>query len=189
MIGSFFIHVEKILSNELVALLLRGPLHIRGLAEALQENHTTVGNKLRVLTEGNVVDFTTEGKNKVFFLKKSIEARNYAMMAELYKESKAITTYPVLRKIIHAVLELPDVRLALLFGSYAKGSVNENSDIDLFIETGDARVKEELEARYSMLSVKTGGFNPDNPLVREMITDHIIIRGVEDYFEKIRIFE
>ena len=182
-------HVEQILTNEIVLLLLRGPLHPRGIADALQVNHVTVIRKLSLLMGDNVVDFTTEGKNKVYFLKKSIEARNYAIMAELYKQSRAITTYPVLRGIIHAVLETPDVHLALLFGSYAKGTAHNKSDIDLFIETRDPNVKKDLEKRHSMLSVKTGEFNIENPLIREIIKDHIIVRGMEDYYEKTRFFD
>lgn len=149
----------------------------------------TIRNKLAILAEDNAVDFTREGKNNVYFLKKSVEARNYAMTAELYKQSKAIATYPVLRGIIHGVLEVPDVRLALLFGSYAKGTAHEESDIDLFIETLDPNVKKDLEKRYSMLRMKIGIFDRENPLIREIMKDHIIIRGMEDYFEKIRFFD
>ena len=181
--------MERIVSNEIVLLLHKGPLHIRGLADTLQENHMTIRNKLGILTEENVVDFKKEGKNKIFFLKKSIEARNYVMMAELYKQSKAIETYPVLRGIIHAALKLSDVHLALLFGSYAKGTAQEESDIDLFIETRERTVKKDMEKGHSKLSVKTGIFDMDSPLIREIVKEHIIVKGVEDYVERIHFFD
>lgn len=149
----------------------------------------TIRNKLAVLAESNAVDFKKEGKNNVYFIKKSIEARNYAMMAELYNQSKTVSAYPVIRGIIHRVLEIPDIRLALLFGSYAKGTAHEESDIDLFIETGDLNVRKDMEKHQDRLIVKTGIFDRENPLIREIIKDHIIIRGVEDYFEKIRFFD
>ena len=106
-----------------------------------------------------------------------------------FKQSKAIETYPVLRGIIHAVLENPDIHLALLFGSYAKGTAHDKSDIDLFVETRDPNVKNDLEKRHRTLSVKTGAFDRENLLIREIIKDHIIVRGMEDYYEKIRFLE
>jgi predicted nucleotidyltransferase len=181
-------HVEQILSNEIVDLLLRGPLHLRGLADALQINHMTVARKLNTLVEDNVVDYTKEGKNKVYSLKKSIEGRNHAMTAEIYKQSRAMARYPVLRGVITAVLTSSDIRLALVYGSYAKGTVHDRSDIDLFIESAERDVKRSLEQRMSLLSVKIGAFDPDNPLIREIMKDHIIIRGVEEYFEKTQFF-
>jgi predicted nucleotidyltransferase len=149
----------------------------------------TIRNKLVILKEENVVDFKKEGKNKIFSLKRSIEARNYLIIAELYKQSKAIETYPILRGIIHEALKIPDVCLVLLFGSYAKGTAHEESDIDLFIETRDIHVKKDLEKRYSMLSVKTGIFDRESPLIREIQRDHIIVKGVEDYFERLHFFD
>ena len=75
-------HVEQNLANEIVALLLQADLHPRGLAEKLQTNHMTIARKLCTLVDENVADYRTEGKNKVYFLKKSIEGRNAAIIAE-----------------------------------------------------------------------------------------------------------
>ncbi len=181
-------HVEQNLTNEIVAVLLKGDLHTRAIAERLASNHATVLRKLRDLTEDNIVDFRAEGKNKVYSLKKSIEGRNAAMIAEMYKQSLAVSRYPVLRGIIRAVQEMPDIPLAILYGSYAKGLATKGSDIDLFVDTLDATVKKQLEQRHSSLSVKIGDFDVKNLLVREIIKDHVIIRGVEVYFDKTGFF-
>jgi predicted nucleotidyltransferase len=111
------------------------------------------------------------------------------MIAEVYKQSLIVNRYPVLRGIIRAVQEMPEIPLALLYGSYAKGLATKGSDIDLFVETLDATVKKQLEQRHSSLSVKIGEFDTKNLLVREIIKDHIIIRGVEVYFDKTGFFE
>jgi len=66
-------HVEQNLSNEIIAILLLADLHPQGLADKLQTNHMTVARKLRGLVDENVVDYRVEGKNKVYYLKKSIE--------------------------------------------------------------------------------------------------------------------
>jgi predicted nucleotidyltransferase len=181
-------HVEQNLTNEIVALLLNGDLHTRAIAEQLSSNHATVLRKLRTLTDENIVDFRSEGKNKVFRLKRTIEARNSAMIAEIYKQSLVVARYPVLRGIFQAVSERPELPLVILFGSYAKGTAGKESDIDIYIETIDLLVKKQLEQKHSRLSVKTGLFDTKDLLIREIMKDHIIIRGVEVYFDKIGFF-
>ena len=182
-------HVEQNLTNEIVALLQQANLHPRGLAEKLQTNHMTVARKLRHLVDENIADYRTEGKNNVYFLKKSIEGRNAAMIAEVYKQSRIVSTYPVLRGIFQEVQEMREIPLALLYGSYAKGLPTKDSDIDIYIETLNSTLKKQLEQRHSLLSVKIGEFDPKSLLIREIIKDHVIIKGVEVYFDKTGFFE
>jgi predicted nucleotidyltransferase len=187
--GSKMNHVEQNLTNEIVALLLNEDLHPRAIAERLKSNHATVLRKLRDLKSDNIVDFRPEGKNKVYFLKNSIEARNAAIIAEMYRQSLTVDRYPALRGIFRAVQEMPEIPLALLFGSYAKGLATKESDIDLFAETLSAAAKKQLEQRHSSLSVKIGNFDPDDLLIREIIKDHVIIKGVEAYFDKTGFYQ
>lgn len=182
-------HVEQNLINEIIILLLKGDLHTRAIAEQLNSNHATVLRKLRNLTDENIVDFHAEGKNKVFRMKRTIEARNAAMIAEIYKQSLVIARYPVLRGIFKAVLEMPEIPFVILFGSYAKGTTLKTSDIDIFIETSDPVRKNQLEQRHSLVSVKTGVFDTRDLLIREIMKDHVIIRGVEVYFDKTGFFK
>jgi len=188
-IGSKMNHVEQNLINEIVALLIKEDLHTRAIADQLRSNHATVLRKLRNLTEDNIVDFRMEGKNKVFHLKRTIEGRNAAMTAEIYKQSSIVSKYPVLRGIFQAIQEIPEIPLAILYGSYVKGLATKGSDIDIYIETSDSLKKKQLEQRHSLLSVKIGVFDTKDLLIREMMKDHIIIKGVEVYYEKTGFFE
>lgn len=188
-IGTIMFHVEQNLTNEIVAILLQTELHTRGIAEKLRTNHMTIARKLHRLVDENIADCRTEGKNTVYFLKKSVEGRNAAMIAELYKQSRVVSTYPVLRGIFQSVQEMREIPLALLYGSYAKGLPTKDSDIDIYIETLDGNAKKQLEQRHSLMSVKIGVFDPESLLIREIIKDHIIIRGVEVYFERTGFFE
>jgi predicted nucleotidyltransferase len=176
--------VEQNVANEIVALLLQADLHPRGIAEKLTTNHMTISRKLRELVKDNVVDYRVEGKNNVYFLKKTLEGRNAAMIAEIYKQTQVISRYPILRGIFKSVREMQEVSLAILYGSYAKGRAAKESDIYIYIETLNADVRKQLERRHSSLSVKTGMFDPSSPLIREIMKDHVIIRGLEEYFEK-----
>ncbi|KUG15737.1 hypothetical protein ASZ90_014604 [hydrocarbon metagenome] len=181
-------HVVQNLTNDIILILLRGPLHTRGIADALERSHATVIRRLQEMVRDNILDFSIEGKNKVYFLKKSLEGRNAAMVAEIYKQSRSLADYPLLRGVVREVVDLPEIHLALIFGSYAKGTAHDRSDIDLFIESEDRSLKKRLEGQYSVLSVKIGIFDRENPLVREIIRDHIILKGLEVYFEKTSFF-
>jgi predicted nucleotidyltransferase len=177
-------HVEQNVTNEIIAILLQADLHPRGIAEKLSTNHMTVSRKLRELLKDNVVDYRTEGKNKVYFLKKSLEGRNAVLIAELYKQSQVISRYPVLRGIFKSVQELPAIHLAVLFGSYAKGLAVKGSDIDIYLDTDNIAIKQQLVQTHSLLSVKIGTFDTDSILIREIIKNHVIIKGVEVFVDK-----
>lgn len=182
-------HVEQNVSIQIVALLLRGDSHPRKLAKELGISHTTVLRKLKGLLDGNVVDFRIEGKNRVYFLKKTIEARVHAYMAEWYALGDLIEEAPHLRSIVRAVAEREDIPLAVLFGSYAKGTADRKSDIDLYIETDDREVKRELQRAHLRLSVKIGPWDPENLLIQEIVKNHVILKGVERFYEETRVFE
>ncbi len=77
----------------------------------------------------------------------------------------------------------------MIFGSYAKGTAAKNSDVDIFIETNDKKIKEELSIIDSKLSIKIGDYNKNNPLIKEIERNHTIIKGVEEYYEKNKFFE
>ncbi|HUV03134.1 MAG TPA: nucleotidyltransferase domain-containing protein [Desulfobacteria bacterium] len=136
---------QKDYKLELVNALVKSPNHVRGFAKELEFSHTTVSRKMQELLEDNVVDYRQNGKNKVFFLKKTIEARHYVYAAEHYKLLRAVKDYPQLRKAIQAVQAKRAIRMALLFGSYAKGLAKTGSDIDLYVETTDRGIKQDLE--------------------------------------------
>ncbi len=182
-------HVEQNVSIKIVALLLRGDSHPRKLAKDLGVSHTTVLRKLRGLLDGNVVDFRTEGKNRVYFLKKTLEARVHIYMAEWYALGNLIEEFPHLRSVVRTIQEREDVSLAVLFGSYAKGTADQKSDIDVYIETGDREVKRELERSHSRLSVKIGSWDPENLLIQEIAKNHVILKGVERYYERTKFLE
>ena len=169
----------------IIGSLLKKENHIRGLAKELKTNQTTIARKLKELFEENVVDYKREGRNKVYFLKKSLEAFQMILILENYKLIELLEKYPYLRRIIQTIKQNKKIKLAIIFGSYTKGAVTRRSDIDIFIETQNRRIKEEIEDIDSRISVKIGNLGEKNLLVGEIIKDHIIIKGVEYYYEKI----
>lgn len=177
------------MSVMIVQSLLKRENHIRALAKVLGTNQTTISRKMHQLYDENIVDFREEGKNKVYFLKKTLEAREYIFIVEMHKTLQAIKKYPRLRKIIDKIKENKRISLAVIFGSYAKGTATKQSDIDIYIETEDRKIKEVAELIDTKLGVKIGLYDRKNILIKEIEKDHIIIKGVEKFYEKNEFFE
>ena len=174
---------QKDYSLEIVGQLIGKRLHVRELAKLLGTNHTTIIRKLKELSQENVLDFEEKGRNKVFFLKHTSEARAYIFMAEQYKLKQSLKKYPSLRNLFEKIHKNNEIKLAILFGSYAKDIAKKNSDIDIYVETTNKKIKQDLENLNSKLSIKIGKYNKDNLLIREIEKNHVIIKGVEKFYE------
>jgi predicted nucleotidyltransferase len=152
--------------------------HIRGIAKDLDTNQTLILRKIKELEDRNVVDFKFFGKNKVYSLKDTIEAKEEIMILEHYKLIEIINVYPRLRYIVEMIKKRDDVYVAVLFGSYAKMSANDRSDIDIYIDN-----KIDIEKIDSKISAKYGVFDKDSYLAKEIIKNHVIIKGVEKFYD------
>ncbi len=180
---------QKDYTWELVLALLQEEGHIRALAKRIGTNPMMAARKMKELYEGSIVDYRQKGKNKVYVLKKTIEARMTIYMSENYKLVQTIRKYTRLRRIIDAILRNKNIKLAILFGSYAKGLAKEDSDIDIFIETKHPKVRNTLQMLDSTVHVKIGTYVHENLLIKEIIKNHVIIKGIERYYEKSKFFD
>ncbi|MFH1065753.1 MAG: nucleotidyltransferase domain-containing protein, partial [Nanoarchaeota archaeon] len=144
---------------------------------------------LTELREINVLDYKAVGKNHPYFIKKNLVAKSFVLNAENYKLANIIRANPELEPIFQDIIKRSKAGLILLFGSYAKGSQKRESDIDIYIDTTSRKTKEDVRNVYGSISVKIGKFNPDDLLIKEIIKNHAIIKGGEEYYDKIRFFE
>jgi predicted nucleotidyltransferase len=179
---------QKDYTMEIVLELLKKENHVRGIAKALGTNHMTISRRIKELHKKNIVDYNEQGKNKTYFLKKTAEAKAYLMMAEHYKFVKTLEKYGSLRIVVDKIQKNKKIELALLFGSYAKGLAKHESDIDIYLDTTDRKIKQEIESVDAKASVKIGEFSADNLLIKEIIKNHVILKGGERYYEKIGFF-
>ena len=178
------LHMEqKDYKFEVVDELLKEEGYARNIARDLKTNHMIIVRKLKELSEENVVDFKVKGKNKVYFLKKTTESRTYVYNTENYKLKQILKKYPSLRKLIEEIQKNQKIKLAILFGSYAKRTAGKNSDIDIYIETQDREIKKQIESIDTKLSIKIGKYDKNSLLVKEIEKNHIMIKGVERYYE------
>ena len=158
--------------------------HLRGLAKELGVNHMSIKRVLNILVGKNIVDFNIEGKNKRFFLKKNIESRAEILSSEIYFHENILLNNFILKDIFEQIIKNRKVKMALLFGSYAKGMEHKRSDIDIYVETNNLNLKKQIENINSNISVKIGKFNKEDLLIKEIIDNHIVIKGFEEYYEK-----
>jgi predicted nucleotidyltransferase len=172
------------LEMDIIGLLLKGDNHVRGIAKKLDESHSSVLRKLNNLKKENVVDSRKEGKNKIFFLKDNLISKTYIQQAELYTLTKLLRHNPELSVIFEEMLKKTSEKLIVLFGSYAKRLARKDSDIDIYIETKSRNVKKNVEDVHSKINVKIGIFDTKSPLIKEIIKDHVILRGIEVFYDK-----
>ncbi len=182
--GTDMLHMEqKDYNMEVLSVLIGGKSHIREIAKKLNTNNMMVLRRLKELLGKNVVDFRREGRNQVYFIKDSPEARAFVIMAEQYKLIKCLGKYPYLKDIVKNIQNNRKIRLAVVFGSHAKSLAGKNSDVDIFIETSDRKLKEKYSGMDSKLSIKTGKLGSDN-LSKEIEKNHVLIKGGEIYHER-----
>ncbi len=177
------------LDFEIILHLLKEEDHLRSIARGLREPHATVLRRLNLLVKENALEYKKEGRNKVFSIKNSLQGKNYVFNAERNKLIKLLKINPELNIIIEDIFKKTDENLIILFGSYAKFAAKKGSDIDIYVETNDRGIKENVESVHSKLRVKIGGFDMSSPLIKEIIKNHIILRGVEEFYEKTKFFE
>lgn len=170
---------------EMVLKLLEGKMHLRELARSLEVPHSTIMRKLNILLEEGIIDYLVEGRNKVFFIKDNLQARNYVYNAERYKLIKLLNKYSKLKIILEEVLKISSCELIILFGSYSTFSAGNSSDIDIYLDSVSKEEKNKIEGLNSKINVKLGKFDKSSLLIKEIMKNHVLLKGVEKYYEKI----
>ncbi|MFH1094741.1 MAG: nucleotidyltransferase domain-containing protein [Candidatus Micrarchaeota archaeon] len=182
------VQIQTNLELEILLHLARGKDHLRQIARATSTPHATVFRSLIRLLDENVLDSSVSGRNKVFSIRKNLQAKAYLAMAEQYKLRKTLAKYPKLGIILSDLLASTDAPLIVLFGSFAKFSAKEGSDIDVYVDTEEPALRRKLEAIHSDLGVKTGPFDLNSVLIKEIVKNHVILRGEDRFYEKTGFF-
>ena len=89
------------------------------------------------------------------------------------------------KEVVLKIQENKKIKFACIFGSYAKGLENGKSDVDLYIESEDSEIKKDYSKLDSKFSIKLGKWDKENLLIKEIIENHILIKGGEIYYERV----
>ena len=158
------------------------------VAKKLKMNQKTVSNILNTLEKKNIVKYTTEGKNKYYFLNKlNPEVKEIIKIVELGRKNKLLEKYPKLKNLF-LELEKKAQGTLIVFGSYANFTSNEKSDLDVFT-LGKIEDIEDLEEKYNLkinvIKSTKDKFNKSDIFINEVIKNHIILKGVEEFLDLI----
>lgn len=173
---------------EVILYLIKKEAHGREIAKELKTSLTRIQSILNDLRDNNAIDYKKIGKNHIYFIKKNMIAKTFVLSAENYKLFKLLKKHAFLEPLFREISKKYKDKIILLFGSYAKFNPKENSDIDIYVDTSDMKVKEEIKKINDKLSIKIGSFDKDNLLIQEIMKNHIIISGGEKYYEKTGFF-
>lgn len=174
---------------EVILSLLKEERHGRALAKELKTSLTRIQKVLNELRNNNVVDYKEVGKNHIYFIKKNLVAKSFVLNAEKYKLVKLLLKYEFLEPLFSDIIKKSRAKLIILFGSYAKEIPHKNSDVDIYIDTANEQTKKEVEKINDLINVKIGRFNKEEILIKEIIKNHVIIKGGEEYYEKLGFFK
>lgn len=186
---------EKIQINEtqlkILALFTNGyekEHYVREVGILLHISPRTAQLNLEQLERAGVLESAGRGKIKAYFLRKNEMAREYIKLAEMFKAIRFLEKHELIREIIGQIT--PHIEgMGVVFGSYAKGTHKEDSDLDVFIVgTYNRKEIEAISDRYGLdVSVKNYSlaiFKRDiqkDLLIKEVIKNHVIFQGVEQF--------
>jgi len=158
----------------------------RKLAIKLKMNQKTVSNILNSLEKEHILKFTQDGKNKYYYLNKSNPfVKDIVKLIEINKRIMFFKEYNKLNELFSEI-EKRSKGLVILFGSYAKLSSTKSSDIDIFV-IGKVEDLKDLETLYkikiNIVNSSKDKFKLNDLFIKEIITNHIILKGVEEYIE------
>lgn len=160
----------------------------RGVAKKLNMNQKTVSNILKRLEKENILKFSTEGKNKYYFLNKNNEnIKEIIKIVEINRKIDFLNKYDKLKELFYK-LESKSKGILIIFGSYANFSANESSDLDVLVIEKIYEI-EDLEKLYNvkinMIEIDKKKFDKNDVLIKEIIKNHIILKGNEEFIELI----
>lgn len=160
----------------------------RQIASKLKMNQKTVSNMLNRLEKEGILKYSTEGKNKYYFLNRlNPQIKDIIKMLEIARKNKFIQKHSKLKDLFYALEKRTNGTL-IIFGSYANFTSNKESDLDVFV-IGSIENTEDLENLYkikiNIINSDREKINKEEVFVKEVIKNHIIIKGVEEFVELI----
>ena len=166
--------------------------YIREVTRMLKVSPRTALLTLAKLEKRSILESKIKGKIKLYSIRKSGLSREFMVLTEQYKKVRFLEKNPLIREI----LEKADTFMkgtVIVFGTYAKGTQKEDSDLDLFIAGRyDERMIKQFGKKYGT-DVNVKSYPPnifekkigEDILLKEIAENHVIIKGVEVFVLKV----
>ncbi len=106
--------------------------HLRQIAGFLKASHVTLLPHINKILQSKLLTARLVGKSKLFSLNlENILAKDNVLLSEIQFTTAILEKNFLLKKIYTEIFTLAPEGAVVLFGSYAKQTEDENSDIDL----------------------------------------------------------
>lgn len=166
--------------------------YVREVGKLLKISPRTAQLILEDLENKGILGSKVKGKIKSYKLKISELSKRYLVFVEQYKSIAFMDKNLMVKEVIEKISPFID-GIGIIFGSYAKGISNKESDLDIFV-AGDYE-KEEIRKVSEILGVeisikcyplKTFEKNVSQDiLLREVLKNHIIFKNTEIFIQKV----
>ena len=191
--------VDKITDNKLKIISLYrfnylSQYHVREIAKLTKTSHVTLLPHLKAIEKDKILIFKRIGKNKVYSLNlNNIIAKYYITLSETVESIRFLEQIFLIKKIFAEIFKLNPFETIIIFGSYAKKTFKEDSDIDIFCLGGITQNKtnqikkigetygKTINIKKSTVSNFENRLRKKDPLIIEIIKNHIILQNPESF--------
>ena len=198
--------VDKTTDNKLKIIGLYRPnylaqYHTREMAKLIKKNHVTLLPHLNALEKDKVLIAKIIGKNKVYVLNlDNILTENYLIISELVEAILYQEQVFLIKKITTEISKLDLSGSLILFGSYAKKTFKEDSDIDLFYlgelkEAEITKIKAMGKTYGKTINLKTAtgenfesGLRKKDTLIMEILKYHLILHNPDIFINALWMY-
>ena len=166
--------------------------YIREVEKLLKISPRTAQLILEDLENKSIIESKTRGKIKSYKLKINYSSKRYLMLVEQYKIISFIEKNLLVKEVIEKISPFID-GIGIIFGSYAKGTSNKESDLDIFI-AGNYEKEEvkkvsinlgiDISVKCYPLKIFEKNINQD-VLLMEILKNHILFKNIELFIEKV----
>lgn len=166
-------------------------MHLREIARETNVDVKAIQLQLQKLEKTNITTSTMKGKNKEYSLNlNNYTTKYYMTLAETFTTINYLSkNYEIKKLVTETGNQLGNS--TILFGSYAREETTEESDINLLIiadkkpdtnalkEAGKL-INREINVKITTEEQFLKGLMNSDPLIREVIANHIILKGIDN---------
>jgi predicted nucleotidyltransferase len=152
------------------------------LARKTKIPQQTASRILKKLTNLNIVAYEVEGKNKKYYL--DIGKKDTKIVLNIIENQKALEFYIKNRTVAVAINDMLEYcESIIIFGSYASGKFNKDSDLDLMIFKGNKdKLTKIINRQIIKINEHYTGYKEfeellikRNPLTIEILKNHVLM--------------
>ena len=144
------------------------------------------------LENKGILESKIRGKIRSYNLKRNSLSQKYIIFAEQYKTIAFLEKNTIINEIIEKINPFID-GIGIIFGSYTKGTINKDSDLDIFVvgkynHEGIKNISKRygIEISIKCYPLKTFEKNLTNDaLLKEVLKNHILFLNAEQFIRMV----